>query len=261
MIKLDDGIDKSENILSISNLAPTLAFEYDNLSDVVKTILISNHRRIPIISKNGKLTGIITYMDILHALLTGFTKNTQVTEFMTREVIYCESYRTIGDALKKMQISKRGGIPIVTDEKLAGIINERDFARLIEGKYLNIEVEKIMSHKPISITLNSSIQTAMKTMINIKYRRLTVLDGKEIVGIVTGIDILRFLQENNYNHLKLDENISSIMSTPVKYVMKHQDSSEIVKIILANNIGGLPVVNEMNHLVGIVTERNLVEIL
>ena len=51
------------------------------------------------------------------------------------------------------------------------------------------------------------------------------------------------------------------MSTPVSYVNEHDDVSEAVKIILENNIGGLPVINEENTLKGIVTERDIIELL
>ena len=262
MIELEEiGIRDSDNISHISNLSPSYAFDFDSISKTVKTIISSGHRRIPVVSKNNELTGIISYMDILDGLLRGLSRNTQINAFMTRDVISAEATENINSVLRKLVTSKRGGMPITKNQKLMGIVSERDFIRLVSNKYFNIPVKNAMSHKPITIAPNTSIQNCMKAMVNTHYRRLPVTKNKELVGIVTGIDVLRFIDENNYNSIKLGDNVTDIMSTPVKYVTETDDVSDAVKIILENNIGGLPVVNEENYLKGIITERNIIELL
>ncbi len=262
MIKLENAeINKIESIVNIANLSPSYVFEFESLSNVVKTIITSGHRRIPVISKNNNLVGILTYMDILDALLRGLSRNTQVSSFMTREVVFCETNETINSVIQKMKISRRGGMPIIKEMKLTGIVSERDIIRILPKKYFDIQVSEAMSHKPFFIPQSLSVRNCMKTMVNTHYRRFPIVENKEVVGIVTGLDILHFINNTNYNPIQMDESIANIMSTPVKYVMEHDDVSDALKIILENNIGGLPVINEENNLKGIITERNIIELL
>lgn len=262
MIKLEDvGINTSDNITHIANLSPAYVFDFESISNVVKTIITSGHRRIPVVSKNNSLIGILTYMDILDGLLRGLTRNTQITTFMTKEIIFCDPNESILSVLQKMRISKRGGLPVIKNMKLAGIVSERDFIRTLSRKYFDTPIREVMTHKPFFIPPQTSIQNCMKAMVNTHYRRLPIVKNKEVVGIVTGLDILHFINEVNYNPMRMSENISTIMSTPVRYVTEHDDVSDAVKIILENNIGGLPVINEENAVKGIITERDIIELL
>ncbi|MBU5536952.1 MAG: CBS domain-containing protein [Candidatus Aenigmatarchaeota archaeon] len=260
MIKLESDIS-NESIINIANLSPAYVFDFENISNTVKTIISSGHRRIPVVSKNNNLVGILTYMDILDALLRGLTRNTQVSTFMTREVIFCESTEDIKFVLQKLKLSRRGGLPVVKNMKLIGMVSERDFIRILLNQYFDIPVGRVMTHKPFFITPNTSILNCMKTMVNTHYRRLPIVSGKEVIGIVTGLDVLQFINETNYNLTRLNENVESIMSTPVKYVTEHDDVSDAIRIMLENNIGGLPVINEENMLKGIITERDIIELI
>lgn len=262
MIKIEDaGVSGRDNITHIANLSPAYVFDFESLSNVVKTIITSGHRRLPVVSKNNTLAGILTYMDILDGLLRGLTRNTQTTNFMTREIIFCDTDESISSVLQKMKISKRGGFPVIKNMKLVGIVSERDFIRALPKNYFSIPIREVMTHKPFFISPQTSIQNCMKAMVNTHYRRLLVVENKEVKGIVTGLDILHFINEATYNPMKMNENVSAIMSTPVRYVSEYDDVSDAVKIILENNIGGLPVINEENGLRGVITERDIIELL
>lgn len=262
MIKLEDiGINKSDNIKHIANLSPSYSFEFESLYTVVKTILSAEHRLIPTVSKNQDLTGIISYMDIIDALLRGLSRNTKISEFMTREVIFCEPKESVGTVLQKIKISRRDGLPLVDATKLIGMVSQHDYVKLFHKKYLNISVKDAMSYKPIFVTPNISVLVCMKTMVNTHYHRLPVVQDKEVVGIVTGNEILRYLDETNYNPILLQENIDNIMSTPVVYTTEHDDVSDAIGLMLENKIGGTPVINENNMLIGIITERDIIDLM
>ncbi|MBI1978582.1 MAG: CBS domain-containing protein [Candidatus Aenigmarchaeota archaeon] len=262
MIKLEDlGISKAESVIHIANLAPSYAFEFESLSTVVKTILSSDHRRIPVVSKRQEIVGIVTYMDILDALLRGLSKNVKISEFMTREVVFCEPSESIDFVLKKMKISKRDGLPLIKKNKLLGMVSESDFVKILYEKYLGVAVGDIMSHKPFFITQNISILECMKTMVNTQYRRLPVVEKNEMIGIVTGKDILRYLDGSNYNPTVMHNKTESIMTPHVFFVHPHEDVSSAVKMMIENKISGLPVITEKNVLKGIVTECDITELL
>ncbi len=262
MTKLaETGINNSDSISSIANFSPAYVFDYESLSNTVKTMLMSGHRRIPIVSKNNDLVGIVTYMDILDALLRGVSRNAQISNFMTHEIILAEPNESISTVLKKFHITKRGGMPLVKNQKLVGIVSERDFIKSLTPKYFGMTVNEIMTHKPFFVQSGSSIRNCMKSMVNSHYRRLPVLKNKDVIGIVTGLDILHFINDTNYNPVKIEESVDSIMSTPVKYLTEDHDVSDAVQLMTEYKIGGLPVINEENSLKGIITERDIVEML
>ncbi|MBI2542915.1 MAG: CBS domain-containing protein [Candidatus Aenigmarchaeota archaeon] len=254
------GIDKEMKVTAISIPSPVYGDESDSVKTIVKRMVDSGHRLLPIIKGNSELVGVVTYTDILSALLRGMTRNTQVSIFMTRDVIACDHDDTIKDALQKMVFSRRGTLPIRSGKILRGIVSERDFTKIIFGKHLSIPVSEVMTRKPFYITPGTTILNCMKSIINTHYRRLPVVENKEIVGIVTALDVLNYLDETGFNTLKLDDATSSIMKAPVFSVSQHDDLSDAIKIMIGNHIGGLPVIEE-GLLAGIITERDVVELM
>jgi len=108
-----------------------------------RTMTTQGFRRLPIISE-GKLVGIITAMDIIRfygsgkvfRYLTSGTitqvLNTPAFEIATKDVATIEPDADVGQAAKIMQEKNIGALPVVKNEKLVGIITERDFFKIIE---------------------------------------------------------------------------------------------------------------------------------
>lgn len=258
---LQTDLDKTQNITAIANHSPVYLLESDDISTAIKKIVSSGHRRVPITDKNGNVVGIITYMDILNMLLRRTSLNTKISEFMTRLVIFSVPTDTILKTLQMMQISRKGGIPIIKNKKLVGIVSERDFIKHLYRSHTSISVSEIMSPKPFNISPKTSISNTIKTLINTHYRRMPIVENNEVIGIITGLDILKYIQETNFNHTYLNENIEEIMITPVLHTLEYNDLSDAIKTMIDNEVGGIMVVNEANQLKGIITERDIIEIL
>jgi len=121
----------------ITALSKTTMFEAE------RTMTTQGFRRLPIIS-DGKVIGIITTMDIIRFFGSGSVfkylrsgtiiqvLNTPALEIATKEVSTIESSADVGQAAKIMQNKNIGAIPVVENEKLVGIITERDFFKIIE---------------------------------------------------------------------------------------------------------------------------------
>ncbi len=98
-------------------------------------------RRLPVINK-GKLVGIVTLGDIREAQPSDATTLSiyelnylmdQVTakEFMTQDPVTVSPDATIGEAARLMVEHKIGGLPVMEDGELVGIITETDLCRLL----------------------------------------------------------------------------------------------------------------------------------
>jgi CBS domain-containing protein len=100
-----------------------------------------NVRRLPVINK-GKLVGIVTRGDIREAQASTATTlsvyelnylldRIPAKEFMAYEPITISPDATIGEAARLMLQHKIGGLPVVENGELVGIITETDFCRLL----------------------------------------------------------------------------------------------------------------------------------
>lgn len=111
--------------------------------EAARTMTMQGFRRLPIISE-GKVVGIITVMDIIRFFGSGkifrYLKsgninqvlNTPALEIATKDVATIEPKADVGQAAKIMQEKNIGALPVVKNEKLIGIITERDFFKIIE---------------------------------------------------------------------------------------------------------------------------------
>lgn len=127
-------------------------------------------------------------------------------------------------------------------------------------------VKDVMTRNLITIDPETSFTNALKIMRENKIRRLPILEGKKLVGIVTEKDILYAspskattldVWELHYllNKLKVKE----IMTKNVITVQEDTPIEEAAKIMADNKIGALPVLKE-DELVGIVTETDIFKI-
>jgi len=98
---------------------------------------------LPFVS-NHKIVGIVTVMDILRFFGTGQVfkhlqsgtisqvLQTPVLETATRDIATIEPDADLGQAARIMRERNIGSLPVVEDEKLVGMITERDFFKLID---------------------------------------------------------------------------------------------------------------------------------
>ena len=253
------GLDKEQKIIQFSELNPTYCFENETINKVVDKIMEKGHRRLPVLSKDKKVVGIITTMDILGAFLRRENFSEPISTIMNREVIFCDANETLGYVLMKFKFSRRGGFPITKNGKLVGMISERDIIKRLISFNFGIRVEEVMTKKPFFINPDISVLDAIKSMVNTHYRRLPLVKDRKLVGIFTSADALSYLKENDFNFSTLLVPVSTIFVKSVYYIERDKDLSEAIKEMVVRDVGGLPVVDEDKNLEGIITERDILE--
>ena len=126
------------------------------------------------------------------------------------------------------------------------------------GKYNWMKVVDIMTKDPLTVMPTETIGQADELMNTNKIRQLPVVQGKDLVGIVTDRDIRTFLSGSLFESVEVRENalntkVREIMTTEPMTVSADDDLQEAVEIMIDEKIGGIPVVDEAEGLVGIVT--------
>ncbi len=128
------GTYMSQNIVTVN---PSIY-----LIDAMKKMISEGFRRLPVI-ENGNLLGIITSVDVLEYFGTSEMFNhmssgdaldamhIEIEKLMTKTPITVTPGDDVGETARKMEENGYGGLPVLEDEKLVGIITERDIVEAL----------------------------------------------------------------------------------------------------------------------------------
>ncbi len=99
---------------------------------------------------------------------------------------------TLGDAAEAIVADGVGSLGVIADRSLVGIITERDIVRaLSEGADPENElVSEWMAEAPDTFTPDVAVEEAARWLLEVGYRHMPVMDGDELLGIVSIRDLL-----------------------------------------------------------------------
>jgi len=100
------------------------------------------------------------------------------------------------DAVKIMGEKSAGTVLVVENDKIAGIVSERDYTRkIVITKRIdeNLSVRDIMTTDVVTVTAENSVEECMMLMTDKKIRHLPVLNGDQIAGVISIGDVVRLL--------------------------------------------------------------------
>ncbi len=275
-------------IMTIAKKEVITAPQTITIKEAAEIMVKNKFRRLPITdSGSGRLVGIVTAMDILDFLGGGSKSklleekykdnflagiNVHVKEIMTRGVVSISNKDSIHDAVELILNKNIGALPIINpEEKIVGIISERDISFLLSGVLTDETVEDLMTTSVISTTMGTPLESASKIMVRNHLRRLPVVgktdehpDKDKLVGILTATDILNFFGNNGmFGNLTsnaatdiFNTKISDIIETNVISTSPDVKLGDLSKLMKEKRIGGLPVVKD-DEIIGIITERDL----
>jgi CBS domain-containing protein len=117
----------------------------------------------------------------------------RVAEVMTKGVKTVESGRTFEDSLTLMVANDIGCVVVTEKGSPVGIFTERDvLRRAAQGQErLQIAMKDVMSKPLVTIAPTATIWEAMESMSASKIRHIPVVDGGDLVGILTQRDLFR----------------------------------------------------------------------
>lgn len=99
-------------------------------------------------------------------------------------------------------------IPVTSGAKLVGIVSWNDYMRISFGEFGNQdgrELDEILDHtykmndvmniNPVTIAKSATIRDAARVLGSSNFHALPVVDGDDLVGIVTSTDLIRYLAD------------------------------------------------------------------
>ncbi|MDH5376536.1 MAG: CBS domain-containing protein [Candidatus Bathyarchaeota archaeon] len=119
----------------------------------------------------------------------------KVEDVMVREVITIDENSTVKEAAEVMNKFEIGCLIAVRKGKAIGMITERDLLKRVVAEAKDAtetEVKDVMSSPLVVVEPSVELEEAVKLMFQMKIKKLPVVDGKRLVGLITLTDIARF---------------------------------------------------------------------
>jgi CBS domain-containing protein len=122
------------------------------------------------------------------------------------------------EAAKRMSEKGISSLFVVKDGDPVGIVTERDFIKKVCAKEIpiaDVKVSEIMSKILTTADPETPIEVAVQRMVNHKIRRLPIIEGGKIVGIITVTDLAKHLRttlllEGALNDSSFDDMIATM---------------------------------------------------
>jgi CBS domain-containing protein len=261
------------------------------LYDARNTLFIYNISRV-VIAKDNKPLGIITEKDIAWYLYTEIPNRrldqVGLNEIMSKNLITVGEHANLQLCARLMLENKISSILVVDDNKqdLKGIITKSDLVNTYATYYKEKNsVEGYMTKDVLTITPDEPIHMVLLLMINNKVSRIVAVRDEKPIGIITGRDLLPlsalFMTAAYAVYWRTREDLIALRKEQkflpsgikniflAREIMKHNpitvirdaDLTEAAQIMSHNRISGLPVVNLVDKLVGIVTRTDITKAL
>jgi CBS domain-containing protein len=134
-------------------------------------------------------------------------------EIMTPGAECARADETVSEAARKMKDLGVGALPICGDDnRLAGMITDRDIVLncVAEGMdTTEVRVQDYAGSEVVTIGADDSVDEALATMAKAGVRRLPVIDGHDLVGMLSQADLARNLPDD-----KVADFLQAISSAP-----------------------------------------------
>ncbi len=107
--------------------------------------------------------------------------------------------QTIREVIHLLDAHNIGGLVVLEDQKIVGLISERDVIRYVakDNPDFSTPVQTVMTKNVIVGTLQDDLHAVAHTMTEKRFRHLPIVDRGELVGIITIGDVLK-AQRDSY---------------------------------------------------------------
>jgi acetoin utilization protein AcuB len=143
---------------------PVITIHSDlTIQDALALMKEEGIRRLPVVDKKGKLEGIVTEQDLLQASPSDATSlsiwelnyllsKITVSEIMNKDVITVDEKTPVEEAARIMSDNKIGGLPVMKNNEMVGIITETDlfklFLELLGAREQGVRITALIKDQP-----------------------------------------------------------------------------------------------------------------
>ena len=173
-----------------------------------------------------------------------------VRDVMVRDVAHVAIPGNRDDVLKTLQDHKVSGVPVIKKGEVVGMITRTDMLHNREED----QTALLMTRDPVVISPEKSIVEASRLLIQHDIRRLPVVEGKNLVGIITVADIIRVVVD-----LGIKESIEPYLEKETVVLWSEMPLAVAGSIMEFAAVEACPVIDRNLSLVGMISDRDLIK--
>lgn len=264
-----------KNIMSVN---PVVIDKNQNVSDALRLMKKNKISRLVVTNTNEEnlkeVVGIVTEKDI--ALKLGSSKygnlapaHFYVSTVMTKDLIAVDEDMSMGEVAEIMLENNIGGLPVMSNGILKGIITKSDFIDTCKGKaYEKHQVKDFMTSDLVSVYSDDRLVHARRIMFDASIGRLLVIEDDELAGIITMKDVAKAMtsfreevpdkyKSNQIRNLHVQE----AMTENVVSIYEDATIADVAEVLLEKQISGVPVKNSDGSIIGLITKTDLLELI
>lgn len=135
-----------------------------------------------------------------------------------------------------------------------GFLSDSSAARItrVEELAYELTIAEVMTKDPITLAINMSMRDALDLIGKYKISGAPVAKDGKLIGILSTEDLIRSLRDG-----RIDRKVTEYMTHNVITIREHDQVVEALKLFAKTKVGRLPVVDEHNNLIGILTKGDI----
>ena len=129
-------------------------------------------------------------------------------------------------------------------------------------------LDKIMSHPVATVELDDTLKMVMDILDRAKFNHVLVVEHHKLAGVVSDRDVYRQLTptfgtplETYKDHLLLHRPVHTFMTRKPNTLRKTANMFDAIDMFLSKNISCIPIVDNENHIEGIVTKKDILRLM
>ena len=172
-----------------------------------------------------------------------------VRDIMVTDVAYVTVPGTREDVLELFKEKFVSGVPVVKDGKVVGVVTRQDLLR----KPNEEQVALLMTRDPVVITPETSLAEAAKVILSRGIRRLPVVEGHKLIGLVTVADFIREIAAWD------DKTpVAGFIRDKTLALWDEMPLNVAGRIMELAKVKAVPVLNAELDIVGLITDQDLI---
>jgi CBS domain-containing protein len=244
--------------------------EDDTTELATAVLLFWRFRHLPVLDSENYVAGILTPTDLLDAARRGGKPRRFTVSELMRPVVTIHEDDSLDTATERMRQQGFHALPVVgADDRLVGIVTDVDVligltgARPILRPLEQTSVDAVMTRRPETVEPDTSLEDAAEALLQGGFRHLPVLDGeRRLVGMLSERDLRTHLgaEVEGFSEATLDaltQPVSEAMTPDPISVRSGTPLAEALETFASERVGALPVVDDADRLLGILSYVDL----
>nr|QNO55793.1 putative protein [Methanosarcinales archaeon ANME-1 ERB7] len=179
------------------------------------------------------------------------SEGTKVRDVMVDDVAYVTVPGTREQLMDVCKSKRISGVPVLKEGQVVGVVTRQDVLRNRDED----QIALLMHRNPIIISPEATIAEAAEIIHSHGIRRLPVVVGEKLVGLITIADLIREIAKRDYK-----ESIGNYIGDIIMAAWDEMPLSVVGRIMELARVKAAPVLNLELELVGLITDLDLINV-